>query len=107
MLAGRDRRTTAPHPPFRDPARKEEIATDCEPVHIHFDATGRRFPPSTRSPRDGGEPGAPSGRCTYTILLLNDWFLDNGTGTEHFSKLENHPDLRGATALRAELGANR
>ena len=50
---------------------------------------------------------SPSGRNTYTILLLNEWFLDNGTGTEHFSKLENHPDLRGATALRAELGTPR
>jgi hypothetical protein len=47
----------------------------------------------------------PSGsKHSYTILALNDWFLDNGTGTEHFSNLENHPDLAG-TALRTELTA--
>jgi hypothetical protein len=47
----------------------------------------------------------PSGRSSYTILALNDWFIDNGTGAEHFSKLENHPDLARATALRTELSA--
>jgi hypothetical protein len=47
----------------------------------------------------------PSGtQHSYTILALNDWFLDNGTGTEHFSNLENHPDLAG-TALQTELRA--
>jgi hypothetical protein len=46
---------------------------------------------------------SPSGRNTYTILLLNEWYGDN-YGYEYYGKLENHPDLRDAAALRADLG---
>jgi hypothetical protein len=47
---------------------------------------------------------SPSGRYSYAIIVLNDWWMENGTGREHITKLENHPDLRGATELRADLG---
>jgi hypothetical protein len=46
---------------------------------------------------------SPTGRYSYSIIILNDWWVENGTGREYLLTLENHPDLRGATELRADL----